>query len=97
MTLNTGLFLSTSEVTKLPITDLLVKAVENLAYSQGFKSLKFQNRRGEPIYDVSLIAGVDYEANLDPPNAPDEVADDQDADKEDQKGPENLLRDLIPR
>ena len=88
MALNTGLLMSTSKVTKLPITDVIVKTVENLAYSRGFKSLKFQNRRGEPIYDVSLIAGVDYEANLDanldPPNAPDKVAEDQDADKEDQ-------------
>ena len=87
MALNTGLLLSTFTITKLPIIDVVVKAVENLAYSQGFKSLKFQNRRGEPIYDVSLIAGVDYEANLDanldPPNAPVEVAADQDADKED--------------
>ena len=39
MALNTGLLLSTSKVTKLPITDAVVKAVENLAYSQGFKSL----------------------------------------------------------
>ena len=89
MALNTGLLLSTSTVTKLPITDVVVKAVENLAYNQGFKSLKFQNRRGEPIYDVSLTAGVDYEANLDPPNAPDEVADDQDADKGDQDDDSN--------
>ena len=84
MALNTGLLLSTSTVTKLSITDVVVKAEENLAYSQGFKSLKFQNRRGEPIFDVALIARVDYEVNLDPPNAPDEVADDQNADKEDQ-------------
>ena len=93
MALNTGLLLSTSTVTKLPNTDVVVKAVENLAYSQGFKSLKFQNHRGEPIYDVSLIAGVDYEANLDanldPPNAPDEVAEDQDEDKEDQDDDSN--------
>ena len=93
MALNTGLLLSTSKVTKLPITDVVVKAVENLAYSQGFKSLKFQNRRGEPIYDVSLIAGVDYEANLDanldPPSAPDKAADDQDAEKEDQDNDSN--------
>ena len=32
---------------------------------------------------------MDYEANLAPPNAPDEVADDQDADKEDQDDDSN--------
>ena len=46
MALDTGQLLSTSKVTKLPITDVVVKTVENLAYSQGLKSLKFQNRRG---------------------------------------------------
>ena len=46
-----------------------------MAYNQGFKSLKFKNRKGEPIYDVSLIAGVDYEEDLVPPNAHDEVAE----------------------
>ena len=34
MALNTGLLLSTSTVTKLPITDVVVKTVENLPYSQ---------------------------------------------------------------
>ena len=60
-----------------------------MAYSQGFKNLNFQNCRGEPIYDISLIAGVDYEAYLDPSNAPDKVADDQDADNEDQNDDSN--------
>ena len=101
MSLNTGLLLSTSKDTKLPITDVVVQTVEDLAYSQGFKSLKFQNRRGETIYDISLIAGVDYEAansdppNLDPPNAPDEVTDDQDADKEVQDDDSNDMNQMI--
>ena len=58
MALNTGLLLSTSKATKLPITDVVVKTVENLAHSQGFKSFTILNCRGEPIYDVSLIAGM---------------------------------------
>ena len=32
---------------------------------------------------------MDYEENLDPPNAPDKVRDDQDADKEDQDDDSN--------
>ena len=32
---------------------------------------------------------MDYEANLDPPNAPDKVADDQDAEEEDQDDDSN--------
>ena len=49
MALNTGLLLSTSTVTKLPITDVVVKAVENLAYSQGFNSLNSEIAEVNPF------------------------------------------------
>ena len=42
-----------------------------MAKNQGFTVLKFANKRGNLIFDASLIAGVDYEENLVPPNAPD--------------------------
>ena len=47
---------------------MVIKRVEELAKNQGFTVLKFANRRGNPIFDASLIAGVDYEENLVPPN-----------------------------
>ena len=84
MTLDTGLLLSTSKSIKLPITDVVIKSVETMAYNQGFKSLKFKNHNGEPIYHVSLIGGVNYEENLIPPNATDKVADAEDAEEEEQ-------------
>ena len=71
MALDTGLELSTQTVTKLPISDLVIKRVEELAKKQGFTGFKFANRRGNSIFDASLIAGVDYEENLVPPNATD--------------------------
>ena len=49
MALDTGLLLSTSKVTKLPITDVVVKTVENLAYSQGFKSLNSKIAEVKPF------------------------------------------------
>ena len=50
---------------------MVIKRVEELAKNQGFTVLKFANRCGNPIFDASLIAGVDYEENLVPPNTPD--------------------------
>ena len=71
MALDTGYVISAQKVTKLPVSDVVIKRVEELAKNQGFKVLKFANRRGKPIFDASLIAGVDYDENLVPPNAPD--------------------------
>ena len=45
----------------VPISDVVIKRVEEIAKNQGFKVLTFANRRGQPIFDASLIAGVDYE------------------------------------
>ena len=66
MALDTGYELSTQKVTKLPISDVVIKRVEEIAKNQGFKVLQFANRRGQPIFDASLIAGVDYDENLVP-------------------------------
>ena len=82
MALDTGLELSTQTITKLPISDLVIKRVEELAKNQGLKNLKFVNRRGKPIFDASLIAGVDYDENLVPPNAQD-VEQEQEEDESD--------------
>ena len=48
-------------VHEIPVTDIAIKAVESMAYEQGFKSLKFKNRRGVIFFDTDWIAGVDYE------------------------------------
>jgi hypothetical protein len=42
-----------------------MKAVENMAYQQGFKSLKFKNRNGVIYPDADWIAGVDYDDDKD--------------------------------
>ena len=45
MSLETGFELSSPRVTKVPITDIVIKTVEDMAKRQGFKTLKFQNRK----------------------------------------------------
>ena len=34
------------KVTEIPVTDVVIRAVEAMAHNQGFKNLKFKNRHG---------------------------------------------------
>ena len=99
MTLDTGRLLSTPKVTKLPVTDLVIQAVEEMAYAQGFEDLKFTNRNGLTLHDPHWIAGVDYEAadedeegenenDDDPSDSDDDDADDDDGDDDDGQDPD---------
>jgi hypothetical protein len=60
MDLNSGQLISMNIVQEIPVTDVVIKAVENMAYQQGFKSLKFKNPNGVIYHDADWIAGVDY-------------------------------------
>jgi hypothetical protein len=51
-------------VTQVPVTDVVIKAIELIAEDQGFKSLKFKNRKGAIFHDADWIAGVDYDENI---------------------------------
>ena len=61
MDLNTGRVITCRKVTKIPVTDVVIKAVEAMAHNQGFKNLKFKNRHGVIFHDADWLAGVDYE------------------------------------
>jgi hypothetical protein len=61
MDLNSGQLVSRNIVHEIPVTDVVIKAVENMAYQQGFKSLKFKNRNGVIYHDADCIIGVDYD------------------------------------
>ena len=49
------------KVTKIPVTDVVIKSMEVMAHNQGFKDLKFKNRHGVIFHDADWLAGVDYE------------------------------------
>ena len=49
------------KVTEIPVTDVVIKAVEAMANNHGFKNLKFMNRHGVIFHDADWLAGVDYE------------------------------------
>jgi hypothetical protein len=44
--------ISRNIVHEIPVTDVVSKAVERMAYNQGFKSLKFKNRNGVIYHDA---------------------------------------------
>jgi Ran GTPase-activating protein (RanGAP) involved in mRNA processing and transport len=60
MDLNSGQLISSNIVHEIPVTDVVIKAVEDMAYQQGLKSLRFKNRNGVIYHDADWIAGVDY-------------------------------------
>ena len=45
------------------MTELVIKAIEQMAYNEGFKSLKIKNRCGVIFHDTDWIAGMDYDRN----------------------------------
>ena len=91
MDLNSSQLITRNIVHEIPATDVVIKAVENMAYKQGFKSLKFKNRNGVIYHDADWIAGVDYD---DPDNYdPDDTGnEDEEYDNEEDKTEDQLKR-----
>jgi uncharacterized membrane-anchored protein len=65
MDLNSGLCITRNIVHEFPVTYVVIKAVESMAYRQGFKNVKFKNRHGVIFHDSDWIVGVDYDDNDD--------------------------------
>ena len=63
MDLNSGKLITRNIVHSIPVTEVVIKAVEAMAYAQGFTSLTFKNRNGIVFHDADWIAGVDYDEN----------------------------------
>jgi hypothetical protein len=61
MDLDSGQLITRTIVHKIPVTNVVIKAVKSMAYQQGFKSLKFKNRNRVLYHDTNWIAGVDYD------------------------------------
>jgi hypothetical protein len=66
-------------VSQIPVTDMVIKAIEQIAEDKGFKSLKFKNRKGTIFHNADWIAGVDYDENIQ------QDADDNNGDQEQEK------------
>jgi hypothetical protein len=86
--LNSGRVITWARVTQIPVTDMVIKAIEHIAEDQGFKSLKFKNGKGAIFHNADWIAGVDYDENI-------QQEDDfnKDYDKEDNEDPDEDIED----
>ena len=74
----TGKAVNTPKVKEIPITELMVKAVERMAEKDGIKTLKITNRNGESLFPGDSSAGVDFMEDDDPSKEDEEVDDDPD-------------------
>ena len=80
MDLNTGKVITRRKVTEIPITRLVIKAVEAMAKREGFKSLKFKNRNNVVFHDTGLIAGVEDNNNNEHEHDENEFDEEEDED-----------------
>ena len=66
--LTTGQVIVRPRVTKVPITDRVIKIVEEVAQRQKMKSLKITGRNRTQILPAEWIAGVDHDIDNDDPD-----------------------------
>ena len=89
MDIASGRVITRPRVIEIPITQVVIDAVEKIATKQGIKTLKMVNRNGQHLPLADHIAGVVAEVN--PPD------DNSDADEEDEdfEDPENEDDDTV--
>jgi len=83
LSLSTGRVLTRRKVTEIPVTDLVIKAVEKMADNDGIKTLKFTNKAGVELHHADWLAGVDYEQQEDDNDENDDDEDDDDENYDD--------------
>jgi hypothetical protein len=84
--LNSTRVITQARVSQIPVTDVVIEAIEKIAEDQGFKSLKFKNRKGTIFHNADWIAGVDYDENIQQDADDDEASeDDENRDQEQEK------------
>jgi hypothetical protein len=71
-------------VTKIPVTEVVIKAIEQIAKDQGFKTLKFKNRKGAIYHNADWIAGVDYDESIQQDVEDNEAYDDDENENQDE-------------
>ena len=94
MDLTSGLVITHANINEIPVTDLVIKAVEKMGYDQGFPTtgMKFTNRQGQIYLDNDWIAGVDYDEYEDEENPED--PEDENADNNEETGYEEQQQEL---
>jgi hypothetical protein len=67
---------------------VVIKAIEQIAKDQGFKTFKFKNRKGAIFHDADWVAGVDYYENIQQDAEDDEAYEDN--ENKDPEDDENI-------
>ena len=87
MNLATGLKITRPRVWTIPVTDLVIQRVHELAARDGMKSLKLQTRMKTPLFPADWIAGVDFaESNNEDDDSDEENYEDACKDNDDDMG-----------
>jgi len=66
LNLATNKEITSTRITQVPITDLVIRTVEELAAQDGMTPLKIENRTRTMIYNNDMLPGLDYEADTEP-------------------------------
>ncbi|MGL5918789.1 MAG: hypothetical protein ACRCYM_06045, partial [Cetobacterium sp.] len=83
MDISTGKMITRRRVKELPMTDIVIRAVEQMAKKQGIKSLKFTTRDGVPFEDADWIEEVDGAEEDNDENESDSDESESDSDSDD--------------
>jgi len=66
LNLATNKEITSTRITQVPITDLVIRTVEELAAQDGMTPLKIENRTQTMIYNNDMLPRLDYEADNEP-------------------------------
>jgi len=66
LNLATNTEITSTRITQVPITDLVIRTVKELAAQDGMTPLKIENRTRTMIYNNDMLPGLDYEADTEP-------------------------------
>ena len=69
LNLATNKEVASTRITQVPITDVIIQTVEELAAQDGMTPLKIENRTGTMIYNNDMLPGIDYEEDVKPATA----------------------------
>jgi Mg-chelatase subunit ChlI len=83
MDLNSRRVITWERVSQIPVTDVVIREIEQIAEDKGFKPLKFKNRKGVIFHNADWFAGMDHE--------------EQDQDQDDQGNEEYVAKDNEPK
>ena len=97
MNLETGELITRGRIWEVPITSLVIRAVEEMAYNQGIKSLKVTGKNKVPLLPANWVAGVDHDQDLEDGEDEDymPMEDDLNDDDNDDMNADNIEQDEI--